>query len=390
MVGVLKLARGEERRLKAGHLWIYRDEVTELDVSGPGGLVHVLDSRGHALGTAYANPESKIVARMMSRKALDSLKPAWWQDRLNAALQIRQWLFDAPFYRWVHGEGDKLPGLVIDRFGHDVVIQAHTAGMDVQMNAIVDAVVSLVQPENVYVNNRAASRRHEGLAQYARLMRGDGDGVVTAMEDGIAMRCHALEGQKTGYFYDQRPNRRWIGAHCQGRRVLDLFSYVGAFAVQALQGGASEVVSVDASATALDWARQNIAAAGYAQRWQGMKGDVTQQLRQMAEEKQRFDIVICDPPAYVKSRQKVRQGLQGYQHLATHACHLLKAGGMFCAASCSGLVSMEDFRRATVAGIRQAGRAAQLVHEAGAGADHPWLPAMPETRYLKFITFMLD
>jgi len=199
MTGVLKLARGEERRLKAGHLWIYRDEVTELDVESPGGLVHVLDDRGHVLGTAYANTDSKIVARMMSRKALSTLKVSWWQDRLKAALQMRQWLFGSPFYRWVHGEGDKLPGLIIDRFGDDVVIQAHTAGMDVQMDVIVDAVEALVQPKNIYLNNKAASRRHEGLEQYARVIRGSGDGVVMAMEGEIAMHCHALEGQKTGY-----------------------------------------------------------------------------------------------------------------------------------------------------------------------------------------------
>jgi len=390
MTGVLKLARGEERRLKAGHLWIYRDEVTKLDVDGPGGLVHVQDDRGHVLGTAYANPASKIVARMMSRKALGSLKVSWWQDRLKAALRTREWLFDMPFYRWVHGEGDKLPGLVIDRFGDDIVIQAHTAGIDTQLDAIVEAIDALVQPKNIYLNNRTASRRHEGLEQYSRVISGNGNGIVTAVEGKADMRCHALEGQKTGYFYDQRPNRHWTGSHAGGRRVLDLFSYVGAFAVQALQGGAREVISVDASATALDWAEHNIAAAGHAMRWQGMQGDVLKLLRTMAEEKQRFDIVICDPPAYVKNRQKIKQGLQGYQHLAGHACRLLKPGGMLCAASCSGLVSMQDFRRATVAGIRQAGRAAQVIHEGGAGADHPWLPTMPETRYLKFIAFMLD
>jgi len=389
-VGRLRLAAHEERRLKAGHLWIYQDEVASLEVAQPGGLVHVCDARGHVLGTAYANPHSRIVARMLSRKALQALKPGWWRDRLRAALTLRDWLFDAPYYRWVHGEGDKLPGLIIDRFGDDVVIQSHTAGMDRQLDAIVQAIDALVAPRNIYLNNRASSRLHEGLEQHAVRLKGAGDGIVTAREGELALQGDALHGQKTGYFYDQRPNRQWVAAHCAGRRVLDLFSYVGAFAAHALAGGAHEVVSVDASATAMDWAHRNLACLPQAARWRGIKGDVTRTLKQMGDARERFDIVICDPPAYVKNRRKLEQGLRGYQQLAMHAARVLRQGGMLCAASCSGVVPMEAFRRATQQGIRQAGRGACIVYEGGAGADHPWLPAMPETRYLKFITFMLD
>ena len=386
----LQLKAGEERRLKAGHLWIYADEAARLDAVEPGGLVHVYDDAGHALGTAYANPASKIVARMVSKKCLAELKPAWWRDRLGAALAMRDWLFTSPHYRWVHGEGDRLPGLIIDRFGDDIVIQAHTAGMERQLDAIADAVTALVRPANIYLNNKAGSRQHEGLAAYTRTLVGPGDGTVTAMESGLPMLCHALEGQKTGYFYDQRPNRDWIGRHCRGRRVLDLFAYVGAFAQAALAGGAAEVVSVDASAPALAWAQRNIEAAGFAGRWQGVASDVAKALAEMAATGERFDIVVSDPPAYVKSRAKLSQGLRGYTHLAEQASRLVKPGGMLCAASCSGLVSADDFRKATVQGVRAAGRGAQIIHEGGAGADHPWLPAMPETRYLKFTAMMFD
>lgn len=390
MTGMLTLAAHEERRLKAGHLWIYRDEVASLDVACPGGLVHVRDARGHVLGTAYANPNSKIVARMLSRKALHALKPSWWRDRLKVALEMRNWLFDAPYYRWVHGEGDKLPGLVIDRFGNDVVIQSHTAGIDLQLDAIVQAVNELVAVDNIYLNNRAASRVHEGLECGAERLQGMGDGVVTAMEGGLRFQCDALHGQKTGFFYDQRPNREWVAKHGKQRRVLDLFAYVGAFAAPLLRAGASAVVSVDASASALAWAQRNIAQLPEKSSWEGVKGDVLQTLKRLADEGERFDVVICDPPAYVKNRRKLEQGLRGYQRLAQHACRLLRQGGMFCAASCSGLVSMEMFRRASLQGIRQAGRGARVVYEGGAGADHPWLPSMPETRYLKFVAFMLD
>ncbi len=390
MMPKLRLARGEERRLKAGHLWIYRNEVADLDAIEPGALVHVQDHRGHVLGTAYANPESKIVARMMSRKALSALKPAWWRDRLGQALKWREWHFDSPHYRWVHGEGDKLPGLVIDRFGDDIVIQSHTAGIDAQMDAIVEAVRQLVGPRTIYLNNRAASRRHEGLTSEARVVYGEGDGKVAARENGALLHCDALHGQKTGFFYDQRPNRVWVGRLCAGKQVLDLFSYVGAFAVQALAAGADSVTSVDASKQALDWAERNVAACQGRNRWHRVRSDVMPFLRDMQREGGRFEVVVCDPPAFVKSRDKRRSGLIGYQRLAAGCAPLVASGGLLCAASCSGLVGMEEFRKATLAGIRQAGRAAQVVYTGGAGADHPWLPTMPETRYLKFIAFRLD
>ncbi len=390
MTAKLCLAKGEERRLKAGHLWIYADEVARLDPIEPGELVHVQDHRGHLVGTAYANPASKIIARMMSRKALPELKPSWWMERLQTALAWREWMHETPHYRWIHGEGDKLPGLVIDRFGEDIVIQSHTAGIDAQMDTIIQAVSRLVSPQAIYLNNRASSRRHEGIDRYARLVHGRGSGQVQVVENGAVLNCDALTGQKTGYFYDQRPNRTWVGKLCAGREVLDLFAYVGAFAVQALQGGARHVTSVDASQTALDWACRNVARLGAETSWEGIRGDVPRILQELGEQKRRFDIVICDPPAFVKSRSKRQAGLRGYQRLARSCATLVRPGGLLCTASCSGLISLDEFRLATLKGIREAGRSAQIVHVGEAGADHPWLPAMPEMRYLKFMAWRLD
>ena len=390
MSGTLKLKRGEERRLKAGHLWIYADEVTRLDVDAPGGLVRVLDDRGHAIGAAYANPNSKIVARMLARKPLDELTPRWWRERIGAALARRQRLFPTPHYRLVHGDGDRLPGLVVDRFGDDVVIQAHTAGIERELANVIEAVDGLLSPANIYVNNKASSRKLEGLPLETRIARGDGDGEIVADEGGLRMLGHALEGQKTGYFYDQRPNRAWIGAHCREARVLELFSYVGAFAARALAGGAASVTSVDASARALDYARRNMEANGLAERWQCVEADVMEWLPRAIAERQRHDVVICDPPAFVKSRARLKQGLRGYQKLARLAAGVTAPGGMLALASCSGLVSEDDFRKACLRGVREAGRAGQIVHVGCAGADHPWLPAMPETRYLKFHVWILD
>ncbi len=390
MSGTLKLKRDEERRLKAGHLWIYADEVARLDVDEPGALVRVQDARGHVIGSAWANPNSKIVGRMISRKPLDELTPRWWRERLGAALARRSWLFPGPHYRLVHGEGDRLPGLVVDRFGRDVVIQAHTAGADRELPNIVAAVDALLEPDNIYINNKAGSRQLEGLDMDARMAKGGGDGEIVADEGGLAMHGHALEGQKTGYFYDQRPNRAWIGAHCKRRRVLDLFAYVGAFAARALAGGAASVTSVDASARALDYARRNMEANGLADRWQGVEADVMDWLPTLAADGERYEVVICDPPAFAKSRARLRQGLRGYQKLARLAARVTAPGGMLALASCSGLVGEDEFRKACLRGVREAGRSGQIVHVGGAGADHPWLPAMPETRYLKFHVWMLD
>ncbi|MDX8401696.1 MAG: class I SAM-dependent rRNA methyltransferase [Mariprofundaceae bacterium] len=390
ITGVLRLKPREERRIKAGHLWIYADEVAHLEADGPGALAHVLDARGHALGTAWVNPESRIVGRMCSRKRLDRLGPRWWRERLRQALMRREWLFPTPHYRWVHGDGDRLSGLIVDRYGDDIVIQAHTAGIERSLVDIIDAVRTIASPRTIYLNNRTGSRRLDGLDEYVRVAFGDGEGWVTACEDGLPMRCHALEGQKTGYFYDQRPNRAWIQRACGDRRVLDLFAYVGAFAVQALKGGAREVVSMDASEKALALAGENVAAAGFAARWRGERADVMKALPELAAAGERFDVVISDPPAFAKSRASLSRGLRGYARLAEMTARLVAPGGMLALASCSGVVGEDDFRKACMRGIREAGRGGAIVHVGCAGADHPWQPAMPETRYLKFFVWMLD
>lgn len=390
MVGRIELKKNEERRLKAGHLWIFSNEIQRIEVEQPGGLAQVFDARGKLLGTAYANPHSLITGRLLSRKALATLDVDWWQRRLRTALSLREAMFAEPHYRWVHGEGDRLPGLIIDRFGDDVVVQAHTAGIECQLEAICDAIEALIAPRNIYLQNDIKVRELEGLERYSRVGRGSGTGEIVAVEAGVAMHADALHGQKTGYFFDQRPNRAWLAPLARDKRVLDLFSYVGAFAAQALRGGAAEVVSVDASQAALDFAGRNMQELGAAEHWQGICADIMQWLPQQIEAGARYDVVICDPPAFVKSRKLLRQGLSGYQRVNKLAARLVAPGGILCSASCSGLVSSDDLRKSVGAGLREAGRAAQIIYEGGAGPDHPWLPAMPETRYLKFLAMVLD
>ncbi|MDX8389862.1 MAG: class I SAM-dependent rRNA methyltransferase [Mariprofundaceae bacterium] len=390
MTGRIQLKKSEERRLKAGHLWIFSNEIAEMEVGKAGELAHVYDSRGYLAGTAYANPNSLITARMLSRKAVNELDLAWWQKRLQAALTLRESFFPTSHYRWVFAEGDFLPGLVIDRFGDDVVIQAYTAGIELQLPTIIEAVQALVSPRNIYLQNNLKSRELEGLNQYAKVAVGDGDGLITAVEGGASLHCHALSGQKSGYFYDQRPNRSWIANHVDGKRVLDLFSYVGAFAVQSLQAGASEVVSIDASESALAFAEENVKTLDASSRWQGVKADVMHVLADMQAGGEKFDVVICDPPAFVKGRKQMKSGLAGYEKLNTMASRLVSPGGILCSASCSGLVTFDEFRKVMGRSLRAGGHRAHTLYEGSAGVDHPSLPAMAETRYLKFMALHVE
>jgi len=390
MLPRIVLKKDEDRRLRRGHLWVFSNEVEAVPQIEPGDLVHLYDQRGHFLGTGYANPHSLILARLLTGKPKEQLGRDWWQERLGEALSRRRRLFAHDHYRWVHGEGDSLPGLIVDRFGDTVAIQAHTAGIERHLDTIVSAIKALIAPAAVILQNDFAARDYEHLPRYARYAHGEGDGTVHAEENGLAFRCNALSGQKTGYFFDQRPNRAFVAQQAAGRSVLDLFSYVGSFSVQALAAGANRVVSVDASEEAVAQTAHNVRAIGGEARWQGHCKDVMAELGALFDAGERFDIVICDPPAFVKSRKQIKNGLTGYQKLNRMAARLVAPGGLLCAASCSGLVDEENFIRHVAMGIREAGRRGRIVQQGGAGADHPWLPAMPESRYLKFVTLQLD
>jgi len=390
MPGRLVLRPNEERALRRGRLWIFADEIAELAVDAPGGLVHVFSAQGTPLGTAYANPHSKITARMLSGKCLQELKPAWWRERLSVALRLRERLIGGAHWRWVHGEGDRLPGLVVDRFGEDIVVQAHTAGIDRELERILDAIEAIAAPRAIYLNHRIASRVLEGLAQEARLARGKGEGWLEVREGGLQLRAHALLGQKTGYFYDQRDNRLWVRSVAKDARMLDVFCYLGSFALQALAGGAKEAWAIDGSRTALELAEENAAALGFADRFRTLHGDAMRLLAELFEQKERFDLIVCDPPAFAKSQKERSDALVGYEKLAFLAARLVSTGGLLCLASCSGVVSLEDFRKACLRGVRRAGRAARVVRVAGAACDHPWPIAMPQLQYLKFLGLVLD
>ncbi|RME85790.1 MAG: class I SAM-dependent rRNA methyltransferase [Zetaproteobacteria bacterium] len=387
--GRLVLKPHEERALKRGRLWIYDNEIGSLHVDGPGGLVHVYSAAGTPIGTAYAHPDNVIAARLISKSLLRELKPKWWEERLAEAARWREELVGGEHWRWVHGEGDRLPGLVVDRYGDQIVVQAHTAGIDRELDKILDAIERIARPRAIFAHHRIPGREKEGLPLENKRLRGEGDGELVAKEHGLVFRCHALFGQKTGYFYDQRTNRRWIRGIARGKRVLDAFSYVGGFALHALAGGAKEAVALDVSARALGYARANAEANGLSARFSAHQADAMEALAAMAAERTRFDLVVCDPPAFAKHKSQLSKALYGYQKLARLAAQVVAPGGMLAIASCSAVVPIEMFRRAVLKGVREAGRSASVVYQGGQAEDHPWPLAMPELAYLKFLGLVL-
>lgn len=390
MVGKLILKKGEDRRIRRGHLWIFSNEVASMEIKQAGDLVHVFDARGRFVATAYANPKTLICARILSKRRITTLDVQWWQNRLQRAHDLRQRYCDTPNYRWVHGDGDSLPGLAIDRFNDQAVVQTHTLGMERFIPDIVEAAKRILPLRNIYLQNQASIRVLEGLPLYCKTIYGEGDGELVVEENGCRFRCHAFQGQKTGYFFDQRPNRKWVVKHAHGKRVLDAFCYVGAFSALCLQGGAKEVWSIDQSETAMKYAEMNIEAVGGKAKWRKMIGEVLPTFAELESLKEKFDIVIVDPPAFIKSRKQYKKGVEGYINLNKHAARLVAPNGLLCTSSCSGLLSPEDFRKTIARALIEAKRRGYVIKEGGAGPDHPWPPAMPELRYLKFMAVHLD
>ncbi|WP_123400895.1 class I SAM-dependent rRNA methyltransferase [Inmirania thermothiophila] len=385
-VATLRLRRGEDRRLRAGHLWVYSNEVdtarTPLKGLEPGAPVLVLDHRGGVVGAGYANPRSLICARLVShgRRLLDRRLLV---ERLRRALALRERLFPAPSYRLAFGEGDHLPGLVVDRYGETAVVQLTTAGMERMREAVVAALAEVAGVRHVLARNDTAVRALEGLARYVEPWLGEPPPVVLVEEDGAVFEVDPAAGQKTGWFYDQRANRRTAAALARGARVLDVFSYVGGFGIRAALAGAREVRCIDASEAALARLAANAERNGVAARVRAERADAFEALEALAAEGARFDLVILDPPALIKRARDCKAGLAAYRRLNALGMAVTAEGGFLVSCSCSHHLEEEALRRVVREAARTQGRAVQELAAAGQDMDHPVHPAMPETRYLK-------
>ena len=380
----LRLKRNEDRRLHAGHLWIFSNEIdtqqTPLKKFEPGELVRVLAHNDRALGLAYVNPKSLISARLLSTWKIPDA--AWFAARIRVALALRERLYPDPYYRLVYGESDGLPGLVVDRYGPQCVVQIGTAGMEALKTQIRESLLAVLKSAALLFKNDGGTRELEGLPSYVEVAHGRFDELGAVIEDGLHFSAPLVQGQKTGWFFDQAANRRALRQYvCKGARVLDVFSYVGGWAVRAAKSGASEVLCVDSSASALEMAEQNARSNGVAVATR--KGDAFDVLEALAKEGARFDVVIVDPPAFAKRRKDLPKALAAYKRLNQLAMQLLASDGILVSCSCSYHVSAEDLQEAIAKAARGADKHVQILELGGQAPDHPVHPAIPETRYLK-------
>jgi 23S rRNA (cytosine1962-C5)-methyltransferase len=380
----LRLKRNEDRRLHAGHLWVFSNEVetsqTALTKFKPGELVRVLTHNDKALGLAYVNPKSLISARMLGTWKMPDT--AWFAARIKVALALRERLYPDPYYRVVYGESDGLPGLVIDRYGAQCVVQIGTAGMELLKPHIQAAVLQVLKCESLLFKNDSGAREMEGLTSYVEAAQGSFDEMELVIEDGLKFGAPLAEGQKTGWFFDQASNRRALSKYVRkGARVLDVFSYVGAWGIRAARSGASEVICVDSSASALELAAKNGERNGL--KLSTRKGDAFDVLEALVKEKARFDVVIVDPPAFAKRRKDLPKALAAYKRLNQLAMQVLANDGILVSCSCSYHVSADDLQDAIAKAARATDRHVQILELGGQAPDHPVHPAIPETRYLK-------
>lgn len=382
----LRLKRQEERRLLGGHLWIYSNEVnireTPLKQFQAGQQVRVESHSGKFLGIAYVNPQSLICGRLVSRDE-SLLDRSLLVHRLRQALQLRGRLFDQPFYRLVYGESDLLPGLVVDRFGSHLSVQMNSAGMAAVKGEIIDALRDVVDPDSILLRNDSRIRTLEGLDREIEVALGKVPPEVELIENGVRMLAPLHDGQKTGWFYDQRLNRAWLRQFARGRRVLDVFSYVGSFGVQAAAFGAREVVAVDASRPALELAEKNAALNGVDKVFNCIQGDAFAVLKGLKAENEQFDVIVVDPPAFIKRKKDHKEGLLAYHRINELAMQLLGPDCILISASCSMHLQREELIDALRNGGRRLDRHVQILLEGMQGPDHPVHPAIAETRYLK-------
>jgi len=390
---IIRVKPREGRRARMGAPWIFSNEI-QMDAAAkalqPGTLVTVVGDDGRGFGTGSFNPKSLIAVRLFDAAADAEIGPAFFAAHFRRALARRQAFWDEPFYRLVHAEGDFLPGLVVDRFGDTAVLQVGTAGMEGLLGPMLAALDEVIAPARVLLRNDAPSRALEGLQSYVRIAKGAFDGPIAVRENGLRAFADPQAGQKTGWYYDQRENRAFMAGLARGRSVLDAFCYTGGFAIAAAKAGAAEAVGIDSSATALALANDAAAANGTAARTKFVKADVMEELARLAGRGERFDVVIADPPPFVRARKDLEPGAKAYRKLARLAASVTAENGFLFLASCSHNMPAERFAAECAAGIARAGRRAAQLRQSGAGPDHPIHPMLPETAYLKALVYALD
>ncbi len=382
---IIKLQPNRAKRVVGGHPWIYSNEVAmeaEAKALTPGALVQFQTAEGKNIGVGCFHPHNLICGRLLARDRV-IIDQDWFAARFRQALALRSALYDEPYYRLVHAEADGLPGLVVDRYGDDLIVQLNSAGMDALREPLLAALDAVAQPVNIVLRNDGGARTLEGLPQQVEVAKGMLPGRITLQENGLQWVADLAEGQKTGWFYDQRANRALVARFCQDARVLDVYCHTGGFALNAAAAGATDVIGIDASAHALRCAEEAATLNGLTARTSWQRGDAYELLADYATRKEKFDVVIADPPAFIKSRKDIGPGTRGYRKLIKLAAALVKRGGTLFIASCSHHLTLESLTEQVAGGLHEAGREGQILHTVFAAPDHPVHPHLPESAYLK-------
>ncbi|TMV14703.1 RSP_2647 family RNA methyltransferase [Arenibacterium halophilum] len=385
--------KANARGLRRGFPWVYdSDLVTDRRTRAllPGSLALLEDGERAPLGLVTVNPQSKIICRMLDTDPNAQIDVAWFIARIAAAQDMRARIYDAPFYRLIHAEADGLPGVVIDRFGDTCVVQPNAAWAELHIEPLAEALAQVTGCATILKNASGRARGLEGLDDVSSMLRGQAPyAPVPVVMNGATYMADVTGGQKTGLFYDQRPNHAFAARLAGGARVLDVFSHVGGFALAMLAGGAVSALSVDGSAPALDLAMRGAQAGGMADRFATRQGDAFEVMTALAGEGAQFDVVVCDPPAFAPNKPALQAGLRAYERVARLAAQLVAPGGYLGLCSCSHAADLAAFREASARGIGRAGRTARMIHTGFAGPDHPQLPQLAESGYLKAVFYRL-
>ncbi|WP_028793606.1 class I SAM-dependent rRNA methyltransferase [Thalassobaculum salexigens] len=389
----IRLNKGGGARLLRGHPWGFSNEIVmtaEAKALPPGSVVTVETPGGDAVGSAHMNPHSLIALRMLDRDPTVAIDAGWIAGRLATALAWRERMFDTPYYRVVHAEADGLPGLIVDRYGDVVVIQANSAGMDRMVPMVAEAVRQVLSPAAVVLRNDSSVRKLEGLGEEVRLVEGTVPDPALVAEGGALFPLDPMGGQKTGWFYDHRDNRAFVARLAGGARVLDLYAHTGGFGIQAAVAGAASVDLIDRAGPALAQAAQAAELSGVADRVTTRKADAFAALEHLVKTGEQYDIVVCDPPAFARSKKDVGPAAKAYRKLARMTAQITAPGGVLLLASCSHHMDPVSFAQQNARGLGDAERQGRLLRSAGAGPDHPVHAHLPESAYLKAMVFALD
>lgn len=391
----LQLKKNEEKRIKSGHLWVYSNEVdtnaTPLKSFSVGQQVLIESAQGKPLGVGYINPNNLLCARLVNRDYKRGLDKSLFVHRFKIAQSLRERVFDKPFYRLVYGESDGLPGLIVDRFANHLVVQITTAGMEALKTDIIEALIKVCKPESILLRNDSNARKAESLSNVIEQAHGVTPDSLQIEENDTQFVIHPHTGQKTGWFYDHRVSRQQIAKYAKGQRVLDVFSYIGAFGIQMAKHGASELWSIDISAKALDELDQNAALNGIQDITTCVEGDAYTAMTELKQQGEKFDVVIVDPPAFIKKKKDHKAGLNAYRKVNEAAIRLLNRDGILLSASCSMHLKSNELQDCIRGAGRHLDKTVQIIEQCHQGQDHPIHPAIDETRYIKgFISRVLS